>query len=182
MTQRNIASTLKQITLASLLAGFFTACGTTPSAPSKPTVTPKPSDASPAPTAPKYVATTWPQLPQWTQDDLIKGFQTWRNGCAKLQKNPVWAPVCQEAASVPANTAAIRSFLQTRLMPYQLQNPDNSTTGLITGYYEPIYAGNTVKSNTSTQPVYGPPTDMITVALDSVYPELKGKRLRGKLV
>ena len=184
MTQRNIASTLKHITLASLLAGFFTACGTTPSTPGKatPTATPKPTETSPTAAAPKYITSSWQALPMWQQDELVKGFQTWRNGCVKLQKNPVWAPICQEAASVPANTAAIRNFLQTRLTPYQLQNPDNSTTGLITGYYEPIYAGSSVKSNTSNQPVYGPPSDMITVALDSVYPELKGKRLRGKVV
>jgi membrane-bound lytic murein transglycosylase A len=30
-------------------------------------------------------------------------------------------------------------------------------------------------------PVYGVPEDMIVVDLASVYPELKGKRLRGRL-
>ncbi len=30
-------------------------------------------------------------------------------------------------------------------------------------------------------PVYGVPEDMIIVSLDSIYPELKGKRLRGRL-
>jgi membrane-bound lytic murein transglycosylase A len=30
-------------------------------------------------------------------------------------------------------------------------------------------------------PVYGVPEDMIIVNLDSIYPELKGKRLRGRL-
>ncbi len=188
MNQRQLASNLKHITLASLLAGFFTACGTAPStlptpAPNEPS--PAPTITSPAPTAPtspKYVATTWQQLPLWSQDELIKGFQTWRNGCIKLQKNPVWAPICQDAAQVQPNSVAIRSFLQTRLTPYQLQNPDNSTTGLITGYYEPIYAGSMLQSNTAKNPVYAPPSDMITVALDEVYPELKGKRLRGKLV
>ncbi|WP_027467800.1 murein transglycosylase A [Deefgea rivuli] len=184
MNQHAIASTLKHITLASLLAGFFTACGTAPSKPTpvKP-VTPAPSaETSPAPAAPKYVATTWQQIPLWSQDELVKGFQTWRNGCTKLQKSAVWATICQDAAQVQPNSAAIRSFLQSRLTPYQLQNPDSSTTGLITGYYEPIYAGSTVQSNTAKHPVYAPPSDMITVALDEVYPELKGKRLRGRLV
>ena len=112
----------------------------------------------------------------------MQGFQTWRVGCPRLQKNAVWAPICKEAAHVQANTQAIRDFLQHRLTPYQLHNPDNSSTGLITGYYEPVYAGSLSKSNTSTQPVYGPPSDMITVALEDVYPELKGKRLRGRVV
>lgn len=182
MNQHKIASTLKQITLASLLAGFFTACGTAPSKPTPVKPIAPSAETSPSPAAPKYVATTWQQIPLWSQDELVKGFQTWRVGCAKLAKNPVWAPICQESASVPANTAAIRSFLQTRLTPYQLQNPDNSTTGLITGYYEPIYAGSSTQSNTAKHPVYAAPSDMITVALDSVYPELKGKRLRGKVV
>ena len=175
-------------TLASLLlASFFTACGTAPvTPPAQPSPSPVPPSTEPtsptATAAPRYVASSWQALPAWSQDELVKGFQAWRNGCARLQKNPIWSPICQDAANVALTTPVIRQFLQTRLTPYQLQNPDQSTTGLITGYYEPIYAGSLMQTHTANQAVYGPPRDMITVALDSVYPELKGKRLRGKVL
>ena len=51
--------------------------------------------------------------------------------------------------------------------------------GLITGYYEPIYSGSLQRSEKAPYPLYAPPKNMITVALESLYPELKGKRLRG---
>ena len=37
------------------------------------------------------------------------------------------------------------------------------------------------RTHESVVPVYGVPEDMIIVSLDSIYPELKGKRLRGRL-
>ena len=33
---------------------------------------------------------------------------------------------------------AVRQFLETRLEPYLLTKPDGSTSGLVTGYYEPL--------------------------------------------
>lgn len=134
------------------------------------------------PTAPRYVQVNWSELPAWKQDELVIGFTTWRKGCPRLKKQAMWAPICEEAQSVALNTQSIRQFIQARMQPYQLQNSDRSTTGLITGYYEPVYNGSAVKTRIASEPVYGPPKNMITVALDEVYPELKGKRLRGQLV
>ncbi|GGP19321.1 murein transglycosylase A [Silvimonas iriomotensis] len=164
---------LATVALGTLLA----ACTTPPVQPPQPGPTPTAS----AP-AVKYQTAQWGDLPITSDADILGGFTAWRAGCARLSRNTIWAPVCAEAAQVPQDASAIRSFLQSRLQPWALQNPDGSQNGLITGYYEPIYNGSQNKTAKATVPVYGVPDDLIIVALDDLYPELKGKRVRGKLV
>jgi Membrane-bound lytic murein transglycosylase len=64
---------------------------------------------------------------------------------------------------------------------YSLRSAEGSSDGLITGYYEPVYPGSLKPTQAANVPIYGVPTDLIVVNLDSIYPELKGKRLRGRL-
>ncbi|QLI80136.1 MltA domain-containing protein [Chitinibacter fontanus] len=168
---------------ASVLAVFLSACTSTQpfksntqlSTPAKPKSN-KASEVIPL----RYQERTWHELPAWQADQLTQGWASWLKGCAKPRA--AWATICAEAKSVANNTAAIRRFIETKLSPYQLINPDGNELGLITGYYEPVYPGSLTRTTTANQPVYAPPKDMITVALDEVYPELKGKRLRGRIV
>lgn len=135
------------------------------------------------PVAPlRYQPVAWQDLPGWQESDPIPGFQSWLKGCEKLKNHAVWAAPCAEARAIPSEPAAIRAFLENRLQALQLHNQDGSSTGLITGYYEPVYPGSLTQTATVQHPLYAEPKDLITVALDSLYPELKGKRVRGKLV
>jgi membrane-bound lytic murein transglycosylase A len=52
---------------------------------------------------------------------------------------------------------------------------------MVTGYYEPVLAGSRARSERFRHPVYGVPADLIAVDLESVNPELKGLRLRGRI-
>jgi membrane-bound lytic murein transglycosylase A len=56
------------------------------------------------------------------------------------------------------------------------------TPGLITGYYEPMLHGARKRGGAYQTPLYKVPDDLVTVDLASVYPNLKGMRLRGRLV
>ncbi|MDG1445394.1 MAG: MltA domain-containing protein, partial [Methylophilaceae bacterium] len=64
---------------------------------------------------------------------------------------------------------------------YQANNVDGSTTGLITGYYQPLLNGSRTPSEKYPYPLYQEPKDLITVELADAYPELKYKRIRGRL-
>lgn len=128
-----------------------------------------------------YAGATWQDLPSVTDSDLVAGFQAWRNGCEKLKRDAAWAATCSAAAAVPGDPAQIRAFLQQNLQVYGLRSAENNANGLITGYYEPVYPGSLTRTAQAQVPVYGPPDDMIVVDLASVYPELKGKRLRGRI-
>ncbi|ROL77393.1 murein transglycosylase A [Pseudomonas vranovensis] len=128
-----------------------------------------------------YVGATWKDLPQVSDSDLVAGFESWRSACERLKRDAIWANTCSAAAAIAASPAEVRSFLQAQLDVYSMRSAENNANGLITGYYEPVYPGSLTQTDSATVPVYGVPDDMIVVALDSVYPELKGKRLRGRL-
>ncbi|UUQ62741.1 MltA domain-containing protein [Pseudomonas fuscovaginae UPB0736] len=128
-----------------------------------------------------YVKADWKALPSVSDADLQAGFASWRSACTRLKNDATWANTCAAASTVPTEPAAIRAFLQQNLEVYGLRSAQNSADGLITGYYEPVYPGSLTRTDKATVPVYGVPDDLIIVQLESIYPELKGKRLRGRL-
>ncbi|SEM80492.1 membrane-bound lytic murein transglycosylase A [Pseudomonas sp. ok272] len=128
-----------------------------------------------------YTSATWDALPAVADSDLLAGFTSWRSACQRLKADPVWGPTCAQASDVPQDAPSVRGFLQQHLQVYGLRSSTGDANGLITGYYEPVYPGSLVQTPAANVPVYGVPEDMIIVSLESLYPELKGKRLRGRL-
>lgn len=128
-----------------------------------------------------YVKASWSDLPAASDADLVAGFRAWRAGCAKLCDNTAWRDPCVNATQADTTPESIRAFLQTHFDIYALDAGD-TRDGLITGYFEPVYAGSLVRTAQANVPVYAPPEDLITVALDGLYPQLKGLRLRGRIV
>ncbi|PZT30204.1 transglycosylase [Stenotrophomonas maltophilia] len=169
--------TVKSLPHALLLllgAALLAACSTTGTRPGTP--------AAATPAAATYARVEWSALPPVSDSDLQAGFVAWRSSCTRLKNDAVWARPCATAAAVSdKDPADIRLFLQRDLDVYALRAGGQHAEGLITGYYEPIYPGSLSRTDTATVPVYGTPDDLIVVQLDSVYPELKGKRLRGRL-
>ena len=144
------------------------------------TPAPKPEPEKPHAVA-TYVSATWEALPVVSDSDLQAGFESWRSACQRLKNDPVWGTTCAAAANVQGNAGDIRGFLKQQLDVYGLRSADNTPNGLITGYYEPVYPGSLTETKTAHVPVFGVPDDLIIVNLESIYPELKGKRLRGRL-
>lgn len=128
-----------------------------------------------------YSSATWEALPTVSDNDLVAGFGSWRSACTRLKADPVWGSTCAASANVPQTASDIRGFLKQNLDVYGLRAANDNPNGLITGYYEPVYPGSLTQTEVANIPVYGVPEDMIIVSLDSIYPELKGKRLRGRL-
>jgi membrane-bound lytic murein transglycosylase A len=63
-----------------------------------------------------------------------------------------------------------------------LQNPyGKPDSNTVTGYYEPLVRGSKVRGGPHQWPLYTVPADLLTIDLGKVYPELAGKRIRGKL-
>lgn len=52
---------------------------------------------------------------------------------------------------------------------------------MVTGYYEPLIQGSRSRDANNTTPVLGVPDDMLTIDLGEVFPDLKYRRLRGRL-
>jgi membrane-bound lytic murein transglycosylase A len=52
----------------------------------------------------------------------------------------------------------------------------------VTGYYEPLLAGSRLITPQFATPLYAPPVDLLTIDIADLYPELKDKRVRGRVV
>lgn len=148
----------------------------------------------------RFVSANWSELPGWSDDDLKNVWTTFLRNCQGLMRPTstnlagptratprAWQPVCAAAtdrarAPAPNDTAAVRRFLQTWLSPWRLQGPDGKpASNTVTGYYEPLVLGSRTQTGAYQWPLYTVPADLLTIDLGRVYPELAGKRVRGKL-
>lgn len=85
-------------------------------------------------------------------------------------------------APAAGDSAAVRRFLQTWLQPWRIAGADGRpATNTVTGYYEPLVRGSRRQGGRYQWPLYAVPADLLVVDLGSVYPDLTGKRVRGRL-
>lgn len=182
---------------AALLAGCVSNPSQTPTAP--PTACP--AQACPAcPACPgttvtpsaqppftrNFLPATWADLPDWGSDDLKAAWPAFRQSCRGIASKPRggdWKRVCEASSRVDGGSSvAIRQFFEANFRPYAVATGDNASQGLITGYYEPLLRGSRSKGKPYTHPLLGVPDDLLTVDLGELFPELKDKRVRGRLV
>lgn len=125
----------------------------------------------------------WTQLPGWQDDRLAQAWPALQSSCQKLPaRDARWSELCADAAllSAPDDDTA-RAFFETRFVAHEVSGNNDTAEGLITGYYEPLLDGSLVKTKRFRYPVYGRPDDLVVVDLGALYPELQGKRYRGRL-
>jgi membrane-bound lytic murein transglycosylase A len=181
---------------AAAAALVLSACTTQPVQPPAPQPAPQPVQPVPVPpptavvppaplpkaAKPDFIPAAWSDLPGWDRDDLRAAWPAFMQSCSKLAAQADWKEPCSIARNVDTNSDdSIRLFFESFLQPHKVVAPDGADNGLITGYYEPLLRGSRKKGGAYTAPLYKVPDDMVIVDLGSVYPELQGKRVRGKL-
>lgn len=167
-----------------------------PPAPVVPPSPPAPQPPAPEPVAPAPVQTppvaatapailvpvAWSDLPGWRADDVAQAWGAFLAGCTTLRNRAQWQPSCAAAAALPhPGRDAVRAFFETHFVPHQVRNGDNTDTGLVTGYYEPLLNGARKQDARFRFPLYGVPDDLLVIDLAELHPELKGMRLRGRM-
>jgi len=142
------------------------------------TVPPQPAP----PPAPLFTPVAFDALPGWRQDDLRQAWPAFLASCRALAAKPDWKSACAAGKLVDAaDTEAIRRYFEAHFVPNLVRAADGSDAGLVTGYYEAALRGARQRGGAYQTPLYKVPDDLITVDLASVYPSLKGMRLRGRL-
>lgn len=190
-------STRRSVTASLAFVAFLAACSTTPppqpAKPAEPVRMPPPVGPvyvpeQPAPPAqppapvPLMTPTTFSALPGWEQDDLRQAWPALLQSCRGLASKLDWKAVCAAARGIDGSDgAAVRSFFESWFVPNLVRAADGADTGLITGYYEAMLYGARKRGGAYQTPLYRVPDDLLTVDLGSVYPQLKGMRLRGRL-
>jgi len=139
-----------------------------------------------APSRALFSVTTYRELPGWNDDDVQAAWPAFRVGCkalaARAQTQALWQVPCIAADAIDeSDGAAVRRFFERNLTPYRITASDGADTGLVTGYYEPLLQGSRTPGPAYPAPLYAPPDDLLVIELSDLYPELKGKRVRGRL-
>jgi len=160
-------------------------------------------DSTPRALAGRFTAEQWSDLPDWPQDELDQVWQAFLSNCkglmrplaASLTRAPraaprVWQPVCAAASqlqdaiqdSISPQTEEIRQFLQTHLRPWRVLDAKGTpASNTVTGYFEPVIEAARERGGRYQWPLYARPDDLLTIDLGALYPELAGRRVRGKL-
>lgn len=129
-------------------------------------------------------AIAWQDLPGWSEERHAEAWSALITNCQKLAtRDARWRALCDDAALFPDPSDDLaRAFFETRFRPHALFNGTGARDGLITGYYEPLLNGSTTRSTRFRYPLYGRPDDLVTIDLGELYPELRDKRVRGRLI
>jgi membrane-bound lytic murein transglycosylase A len=140
---------------------------------------------APAPSTARFEPVRWSKLPGWRTDDALAAWPALVASCSVIHARPEWQSFCGAVtAASPTDSDFVRGFLAQHLQPYRVTRVTGrkrEKTGLITGYYEPLLTGAREKSERFATPLYQRPDDLLVVELAEVIPELKGKRVRGRL-
>ena len=125
----------------------------------------------------------WDEVNNIINDDhLSLVWPVWLRSCDALRNKDAWKEVCQLSNNLTSPTDHdIKTFFYQHFNLYKALQKNGKDEGLVTGYYQPLLKGSKKRSRKYQVPLYGPPSDLITVDLSEVYPDLKYKRLRGRV-
>ncbi|KTD36153.1 Membrane-bound lytic murein transglycosylase [Legionella nautarum] len=136
------------------------------------------------------------QLPGWKTTKVRKSLQTFQISCkAFLNQDPEqrvgsqhialkakdWQPACRAALAInPITETAARKFFQKWFTPVEF-NDNQPVRGLFTGYYMAELHGSRTKSKEYNVPIYGMPTNLVSINLGLFDPSLKNRRMVGRV-
>jgi membrane-bound lytic murein transglycosylase A len=125
-------------------------------------------------------------MPGWSDDPVAAAWPAFLVGCRALVAKPAtratWRTPCEAAQRVDGTSdASVRAFFVNHFSPYRIADGEGKDVGLVTGYYEPLLTGSRTPTSEYSVALYGVPDDLLVVDLGDLYPELKDKRVRGRL-
>ena len=129
-------------------------------------------------------AASWGSLAGWQDDSLPDAWRALQQQCDQASKKAGVAPWCLAAAHLPVQPkqAQLKAFFEGKAKPYRLHGPYGRRDGLITGYYEPLLQGSLTPDARYRYPLYQVPEELLVLEMSELFPELEGKRVRGRVV
>lgn len=111
------------------------------------------------------------------EDDLDLALEVFKKDCKRSKRYELFKEVCEKAK----NADDAYTFFTKNFTPFKLKNSKGEDKGVITGYYEPLLYGSYKKSEKYKYPIFKTPKDLIKVKLSEIYPDLKKRKLVGKV-
>jgi len=124
----------------------------------------------------------WSRLPGWEKDRHATAWPALRKSCEKLvTRDAAWQSTCLAVRTLESpDDATARTFFEANFRVH-LVNAESGREGLITGYYEPVLSGSKMRNDRFRWPLYKRPDNLLTIDLAGLFPELKGRPVRGRL-
>ena len=126
----------------------------------------------------------WSRLPGWAKGGQAQAWPALLQGCRRLSgEDAAWTTVCHAAKALPASPDDVqaRRFFEQYFRAHETIGFRGHRHGLITGYYEPILDGSLTRTARFRYPLYRRPDNLVSVDLGTLYPQLQGKVIRGRL-
>lgn len=135
----------------------------------------------------RFAKVSFSALPEVPDESWEAALSAFRRSCSKMGTRSMWLDACSNAQFVRQGRA--REFFMTWFEPWRVAQAAADggkaagvdDTGLATGYYEPLLQGSRRRHGPYQHPIYRVPDDLISIDLSTIYPQLKGLRLRGRL-
>lgn len=119
-------------------------------------------DASFATRHARYAKVDWSTLPGWGDDALPEALRAFRVGCANLARRDGWSVACDAASrTIARDAASARAFFEQQFEVLQLRQPNDSDSGVLTGYFEPLLRGSRARTAGFVHAVYAIPDDLL---------------------
>ncbi len=131
---------------------------------------------------PIFDAARFNDIPGWQDDAVLAAWPPFLASCRAKKHAEPWRTACAEGENLTnADDAGVRAFFEKYFIAYRVASPDGQIQGLATGYYEPLLNGSRSRHSPYLVPIHATPDDLLTIDLSSVLPDLKNRRLRGRL-
>lgn len=136
------------------------------------------------------------QLPGWNNTSVKKSLLAFQQSCTFfLKKNPDhfvgsemiplqakdWQPACRAAQLInPVSETSAKKFFEHWFSPVQFYT-HKPLSGFFTGYYLPLLHGSLTQTKDYSVPIYGVPSDLITLDWHQFDSTMKKQKIVGRL-
>ncbi len=126
-----------------------------PAAPKPQCPAPTPAPAPAPEIRGKLDPADWSELPDWGRETLRPSLDAFARDCSVLAERDEWKAACEAALAVPvaASESDLAQFFRAWFVPYRVVNADDTPTGMITGYYEPLLHGSRTRTRRYRFPI-----------------------------
>lgn len=135
-------------------------------------------------------------LPGWKKARMKKSLLAFQISCKTfLRQDPEqpvgseyinlrakdWQPICRKALTIqPIKEKLAKKFFQQWFIPVEF-NDKKPVRGLFTGYYMAFLHGSKTKTEEYNIPIYGLPSNLVTINLGLFDPILKNRHITGRI-
>lgn len=155
-----------------IISGILAACG---SLPFKKAPKPAPETTPATSTLPdgavvqargkaRWVQARWDELPGWHNDRPSEAWTALWRGCQRPASD--WMTVCTRVRVLgaawgrEAGDETVRRWLEANTQAWRVETSEGQSTGLLTGYFEPMIDARRQPQGAFQIPLFRPPTDL----------------------